>query len=132
MFGHRLFVFTLLILVSQPAATKEPASSVQAPRHWLWSRAHAIPKETTSEESGYFSIVEGKNGVVVVVCAGEAGVDVTVTLAERGVSLPSWAASIFTTERLKTPVATCPPSLWATYDFTATGLHFCAIPSASV
>jgi sugar lactone lactonase YvrE len=30
-------------------------------RHWLWSTAHAIPYETTSEQSGYFSIVEGKN-----------------------------------------------------------------------
>ena len=29
---------------------------------WLWSTAHAIPKETTSEGSGYFSIVEGSNG----------------------------------------------------------------------
>jgi sugar lactone lactonase YvrE len=29
---------------------------------WLWSTAHAIPKETTTEGSGYFSIVEGKNG----------------------------------------------------------------------
>ena len=64
MFGHRRFVFTFLLLVSQAAAAMEPASSVQVPRHWLWSRAHAIPKETTSEESGYFSIVEGKNGSI--------------------------------------------------------------------
>jgi hypothetical protein len=34
------------------------------PRHWIWSKAHAIPKETTSEESGYFSIVEGKSGKI--------------------------------------------------------------------
>ena len=31
-------------------------------RNWLWSTAHEIPKETTSEGSGYFSIVEGHNG----------------------------------------------------------------------
>ena len=30
-------------------------------RHWLWSTAHVVPYETTSEQSGYFSIVEGKN-----------------------------------------------------------------------
>ena len=28
---------------------------------WLWSTAHAVPKETTTEGSGYFSIVEGHN-----------------------------------------------------------------------
>lgn len=28
---------------------------------WLWSTAYAIPYETTSEQSGYFSIIEGKN-----------------------------------------------------------------------
>jgi hypothetical protein len=32
-----------------------------ADRHWLWSTAYAIPAETTSEQSGYFSIVEGKD-----------------------------------------------------------------------
>jgi hypothetical protein len=32
------------------------------PDRWLWTRAYAIPKETTSEGSGYFSIIEGKNG----------------------------------------------------------------------
>lgn len=32
-----------------------------ADRHWLWSTAHAVPAETTSEQSGYFSIVEGKD-----------------------------------------------------------------------
>ncbi len=31
-------------------------------RHWLWSTAHAVPYETTSEQSGYFSIIEGNNG----------------------------------------------------------------------
>ena len=31
-------------------------------RHWLWSKPYAIPYETTSEQSGYFSIVEGLNG----------------------------------------------------------------------
>lgn len=35
-------------------------------RHWLWSEAHAIPKQTTSEGSGYFSIIEGHNGRIYV------------------------------------------------------------------
>jgi sugar lactone lactonase YvrE len=33
---------------------------------WLWSTAHVVPKETTSEGSGYFSIIEGKNGIIYV------------------------------------------------------------------
>ena len=40
-----------------PAIAAEPQR-----RHWLWSTAHAIPKETTSEGSGYFSINEGNDG----------------------------------------------------------------------
>jgi sugar lactone lactonase YvrE len=32
-----------------------------ADRHWLWSTAHSVPAETTSEQSGYFSVVEGKD-----------------------------------------------------------------------
>lgn len=34
------------------------------PEKWLWSTAYAIPKETTSEESGYFSLIEGHNGKI--------------------------------------------------------------------
>lgn len=34
--------------------------------NWLWSTAHAIPKETTTEGSGYFSIIEGQNGHIYV------------------------------------------------------------------
>jgi sugar lactone lactonase YvrE len=41
-------------LTSTPLDAAEPA--------WLWSTAHAIPKETTTEGSGYFSIIEGRNG----------------------------------------------------------------------
>ena len=41
-----------------------PAGGVESAvsRQWIWSRAHALPAETTSEQSGYFSIVEGLNG----------------------------------------------------------------------
>ncbi|MBW3540329.1 MAG: hypothetical protein KY476_08665, partial [Planctomycetes bacterium] len=42
------------------AAAAVPAG--EAAGEWLWSTAYAIPKETTSEGSGYFAIVQGKNG----------------------------------------------------------------------
>ena len=41
---------------SQPLARFRPR-----PNAPLWSTAYAIPEETTSEQSGYFSIVEGMN-----------------------------------------------------------------------
>src|SRR5687767_4271047 len=41
-----------------PAAADEPTPK------WLWSTARAIPKETTSEGSGYFSIIEGHDGKI--------------------------------------------------------------------
>ena len=50
--------------MSLQAIAEEKKTHEETPRHWIWSRAHAIPKETTSEESGYFSIIEGKNGKI--------------------------------------------------------------------
>ncbi|MBL8848907.1 MAG: hypothetical protein JNG89_04455, partial [Planctomycetaceae bacterium] len=50
---------TIAALFSQRFAT---AGESFFSRHWLWSEAHAIPKETTTEGSGYFSIIEGHNG----------------------------------------------------------------------
>jgi sugar lactone lactonase YvrE len=49
-------------LVAFLAAALSVTAAFAAPPHWLWSTAYAIPKHTTSEGSGYFSIVEGKNG----------------------------------------------------------------------
>jgi hypothetical protein len=49
----------------QVAATKQPPASL----HYLWAKAYHIPPETTTEESGYFSLCEGKNGRVYVGCA---------------------------------------------------------------
>ncbi len=46
-----------------------PLAPIGAPdegKAWLPATAHAIPKETTSEGSGYFSIIEGKNGRIYV------------------------------------------------------------------
>ena len=55
----RLGAVVLLALSVPPrgvsAQEDPPADS------WLWSTAYLIPEETTSEQSGYFSIVEGLN-----------------------------------------------------------------------
>ncbi|MBI4607037.1 MAG: prolyl oligopeptidase family serine peptidase [Planctomycetes bacterium] len=40
---------------------REPPLEIRRDRRWVGARAHAIPKHTTSEGSGYFSIVEGRN-----------------------------------------------------------------------
>ncbi len=45
------------VLAGQRAFSEESELS----QHWLWSKAYVIPYETTSEQSGYFSIVEGKD-----------------------------------------------------------------------
>src|SRR5215475_10893196 len=48
-----------------PAA--EPAKTPQRPPSslkYLWAKAYYIPPETTTEESGYFALCEGKNGRV--------------------------------------------------------------------
>src|SRR5207237_1592376 len=40
-----------------------PAARAQAPElPWLYTKARAIPKVLSNQGSGYFSIVEGKNG----------------------------------------------------------------------
>lgn len=44
--------------VARIALAKQVAA---AEPKWLWSTAHVIPKETTTEGSGYFSILEGQN-----------------------------------------------------------------------
>jgi hypothetical protein len=49
----------------QATATKQPPASLK----YLWARAYYIPPETTTEESGYFSLCEGKNGKVYIGCA---------------------------------------------------------------
>jgi hypothetical protein len=43
---------------NQPAAARQPPVSLK----YLWAKAYQIPPETTTEESGYFSLCEGKNG----------------------------------------------------------------------
>ncbi len=52
------------MLLSALCATGE-ATAADAPT-WIWSTAYHIPPETTSEESGYFSIIEGLDGKIYV------------------------------------------------------------------
>jgi len=47
--------------LSLQAIAEEKIIHEKTNHRWIWSKAHAIPKKTTSEESGYFSIIEGKN-----------------------------------------------------------------------
>lgn len=51
-------------LLPVTAATPAPAAPVTPPvgLKYLWAKAYHIPPETTTEESGYFSLCEGKNG----------------------------------------------------------------------
>lgn len=51
-----LAVLTVVAWAPLPLPAGEPAP------HWLYATAHAVPKETTNEGEGYFSIVLGHNG----------------------------------------------------------------------
>src|ERR1051326_5532177 len=51
----------------QPVANK--SGQGKTPIEYLWAKAYHIPPETTTEESGYFSLCEGKNGKIYVGCA---------------------------------------------------------------
>jgi hypothetical protein len=46
------------LVLCSPARGDETALT----RHWLWTTAYHIPDQYTTEQSGYFSIVEGHNG----------------------------------------------------------------------
>src|SRR5262245_4608197 len=49
----------------QSVGTTKPPASVK----YLGAKAYHIPPETTTEESGYFSLCEGKNGRIYIGCA---------------------------------------------------------------
>src|SRR3954451_19346957 len=60
------FAWLLLLslgLTSQSVGDDQPKPST-APFPYLWAKAYHVPPETTTEESGYFSLCEGKNGRV--------------------------------------------------------------------
>ena len=48
---RRVVCCSILLIVAAPSRAEETKTT------WLWSTAHAIPKHTTSEGSGYFSII---------------------------------------------------------------------------
>src|SRR5689334_12087267 len=50
--------YAWLALLLLPASMAPAAS----PRPWLMGHAYKLPSQYTKQESGYFSIVEGKNG----------------------------------------------------------------------
>lgn len=49
----------------KPATPKQPPASLK----YIWAKAYHIPPETTTEESGYFGLCEGKNGRIYIGCA---------------------------------------------------------------
>ncbi len=56
-----LTAMAFIAALAMPVDAVEPTDS-----HWIWSTAYRVPSEWTSEESGYFSIVEGpKNHIFV-------------------------------------------------------------------
>lgn len=56
----RLATLLVVLLISRHNShAADPAETTH--QHFVWSTAHRIPAELTSEESGYFSIIEGKN-----------------------------------------------------------------------
>ena len=60
---------TALLLAQATARTAERLRGARqgpASLKYLWAKAYYIPPETTTEESGYFSLCEGKNGRIYV------------------------------------------------------------------
>src|SRR4029079_19314557 len=57
-------VAILLAAVPAPAADPPPAKQPPAGLKYVSATAYSIPPETTTEESGYFSLCEGKDGKI--------------------------------------------------------------------
>lgn len=72
--SRTLSLFTAFVLSTAatpaappPASPKPPVAPVTAPPFpYLAAKAYRIPPETTTEESGYFSLCEGRNGKIYV------------------------------------------------------------------
>ena len=54
------------VLTSLSAAEPKASGSATAPFPYVRAKAFHIPSETTTEESGYFSLCEGRNGKIYV------------------------------------------------------------------
>jgi hypothetical protein len=60
----------LIVLACQRCAAEPDGPPTGRPAmKYLWAKAYHIPPETTTEESGYFSLCEGKNGRIYLGCA---------------------------------------------------------------
>jgi hypothetical protein len=59
-----LSVFILSFAPATQAADPPAAKTPPASLKYVWATAYHIPPETTTEESGYFSLCEGKDGKV--------------------------------------------------------------------
>ena len=70
--AHRklaVFAAILALLLSCDCALADEAATpapTKAPFNYVWATAHHIPSEYTTDESGYFSLNEGKDGKVYV------------------------------------------------------------------
>ena len=61
-----LAVSLVTLSAAASRAADAPAALAQPPFKYVWATAHHILPETHSDESGYFSIVEGRNGHIYV------------------------------------------------------------------
>ncbi len=59
-------IFVLLVLLLCPLQAQVPTAPVKAPFPYVWGTAFHILPETHSDESGYFSIIEGLDGKIYV------------------------------------------------------------------
>lgn len=63
----RLFASSFFIgLVGFLIAAPRPVAAQPPSQPWLYAKAYAVPRVLTNQGSGYFSIVEGKNGLLYV------------------------------------------------------------------
>lgn len=58
--NRRAICFLLALLCVPPRAFA--ADTASAPFRYVWAKAHHVRPESTTEESGYFSLCEGRNG----------------------------------------------------------------------
>jgi hypothetical protein len=58
------FPIVFVWLTSFTATTRAADDAATPPFPYVWAKAYHIPPETTTEESGYFSLCEGRNGKI--------------------------------------------------------------------
>jgi len=64
-FARFAAALTLLVFANALRAA-DPAAAAKAPFKYVWATAYHVPSEFTTDESGYFSLNEGKDGKVYV------------------------------------------------------------------